>query len=73
MTGDGVRRYPNGANRQPPHYGLLNLDEVHDIERGLRRLDVLAKALPRAADRRDAATAARAIRRLFAADRAADR
>lgn len=69
MIGDGVRRYPNGASRQPPHRGLLTLEEVGPLSRALEDLRALALALPHVANRRDAAIAQRAIERLFAADR----
>lgn len=71
MTGDGVRRYPNGANLQPPRDALLRLDdEIRPLSRALAALRPLAKALPRASDRASAATAIRAIDRLLAADSA---
>lgn len=71
MTGDSNRRYPNGANRQPPYSGLLHLEEIGPIGRAYEDLRALAVALPTAATRGDAAAAVRAIDRLFAADRKA--
>lgn len=68
MRGDGIRRYLNGANAQPPHGALLRLEEVGALDNARRDLRVLAEALPTAGQRRDAATAGRAIDRLFAAD-----
>lgn len=69
MTGDGIRRYPNGANGPAPYRALLSLEEVGRLDRARYDLAVLAEALPTASARRDAATAERAIARLFQADR----
>jgi len=69
MKGDGVRRWRNGANSQPPDRGLVTITEAGWLDRALETLEVLAVALPRADSRQDAATAARAISRLFERDR----
>jgi hypothetical protein len=72
MKGDGIRRYPNGANRQPPRNGLLLLDEVLVLSRAEEDLKALSEALPSSYARDDAGIALRAIERLFARDRQAD-
>jgi hypothetical protein len=66
--GDGIRRWPNGANSPAPYTGLLNIDEVNWMSRSKEVLDVLSVALPKGGQRRDAAIAARAIKRLLEAD-----